>query len=97
MVGRFHPVHFSLPSSHIGPRDVDRCSDRVFLGQLKSILLGESLDFADGVVSGVEANSSLGSSVGKMNGGAFEGHETGEGFDFSNIDIFSISGSSLGG
>jgi hypothetical protein len=32
-----------------------------------------------------------------MDGSAFEGHKAGQGFNFSDVNILSISGSTLGG
>jgi hypothetical protein len=60
-------------------------------------LSGKSFDFFWRIVSWVEADTTLGTTVWNTNSGTLEGHETSEGLDFMDVDVFGVSGSTLGG
>lgn len=92
----FHPVHLSLTCSYIRARDINCSSDWIFLCQFKSILSCKSFDLFGWVISWIETDTALCSSVRNVNSGAFKSHQTSQSFNFVNIDIFCVSGSSFG-
>lgn len=86
-----------MRSSHIGPGNINGGSNRIFLGQLDCILPGQSLNFTLRIILGVKADPALGPAVGKVDDGAFEGHEGCECLYFFDVDVWGVPGSSFGG
>ena len=97
LISRLHPAHFSFTSSEIGARDVDSGSEGVLFGESNGVLSGDSFEFLDWIVFGVDWNAAFSASVGEVNDRALDAHETGKGFNFFEADVFSEPGTSFGG
>ena len=97
LVGRLHPSHFPRTSAHVGSRHIDCSSDRVFLSEFDRVISGKFLDLSERVVPGVDADTSLCSSVRKVDDRTLDGHEAGECFHFLNVNVFGVPRSALGG
>ncbi len=97
LVGGLHPAHFSFTSSEIRARDVDGCTEGVLFGKSDGVLSGDSFEFLDWVVFGVDWNAALSASVRQVNDWALDAHETGKGFNFFEANVFSEPGTSFGG
>lgn len=97
LISGFHPTHFSFTGSEVWARDIDSCAEGVFLGESDGVLSGDSLKFLDGVIFRVDWDAALCASVWQIDDGALDAHQTGQGFDFFETDVFSESGTTLCG
>lgn len=91
----FHPVHLSFSCSYIWTRDINCSSNWIFLGQLKSVLSSKSLNLFCWIISRIETDTALGSSVWDVNSSTFKSHQTSQSLNLMDIDILSISCSSF--
>ena len=96
-VGVLDPGHDLLVGSHIGSEAIDLSTDKALLDELHGVLTGDSLNLGKRVLSGVNLDSTLGTTEGDIGDSKLEGHEGGEGLDFLKIDVIGVASTTLDG
>jgi len=97
LVGILDPGHDLLIGAHVRSETIDSGSNEVLLDELHSVLSGNTFEFSLGKISRLNLNSTLGTTEGDVSDSELESHERSEGFDFLEIDVRRVSGSSLDG
>ncbi len=95
LISGLHPIHFPFRSPHIRPRNIHLSPNRVFFRQFYSILSTQPLQFPEWVIFRVDCNSPFCTSIGQVDNGTFQSHQTGEGLNFCHVNIGGISGATF--
>jgi len=96
-VGVLNPGHDLFVGTHVRSEAINLSTDKALLDELHGVLTGDSLDLVLRVLSGVNLDSTLGTTEGNVGDGKFEGHEGGKGLDFLEIDVLRVAGASFDG
>ena len=91
LIGRFHPTHLSFTGSEIRARHVDGCSQRVFLWKTNGISTSDSLQLFNRVVFRVYFYATFCTAVREVDDWTLDRHETGQGFNFLEVNVLSVS------
>jgi len=86
-----------LVGTKIGTKAINLGPNETFLGEFHSISSGDSLNFTLGVESGVNFNSTLGSTEWNISDGEFEGHKGSQSHNLLNIHGRGIAGATFDG
>ena len=96
-VGVLDPGHDLLVGTHVGSEAINLGTDKALLDKLHGVLAGHSLEFALGVLLGVNFDTTLGTTEGDVGDGELECHQGGQSLDFLQIDVIRVAGASLDG
>ena len=96
-VGVLDPGHDLLVGTHVGSEAINLGTDKALLDELHGVLAGHSLEFALGVLLGVNFDTTLGTTEGDVGDGELECHQGGQSLDFLQIDVIRVAGASLDG
>ena len=96
-VGILDPGHNLFVGAHIGTEAINSSSNKALLDELHGVLTGDSLNLGKRVLSGVNLDSTLGTTEGDIGDSKLEGHEGGEGLDFLKIDVIGVASTTLDG
>lgn len=94
-VGIFDPGHDLLVGSEIRAEAVDLGANETLLGELHSVSTSNLLNFALGVLLGVNFNAALSTAEGDISDCELEGHQRGERHDFLQVNVGIIASSTL--
>ena len=94
-VGVLDPGHDLLVGSHVGAEAVDSGSNKALLDKLHGVLAGHTLKLALGEFAGVDCDTTLSSTEGNVGNSKFESHEARESFNFLEVDVLRVAGSTL--
>jgi hypothetical protein len=97
LVGILDPGHDLLVGSHVRSETINGGTDEVLLDELHSVLSGDTLELSRGELLGVDLDSSLGTTERYISDGKLESHERSESFDFLEIDVRRVSGTTFDG
>ena len=96
-IGIHDPGHFPRTRTIIRRRNVDTRTDKILFNQFRSISTGDLLQFIFAVFSGIDLDTTLGSSKRYINNGAFVGHQAGQGHHFILIHFITESDTPFAG
>ena len=96
LIGVLNPSHDLLPCSHVWAKAIDSSSNIPFFNQLHCVPSSNSFELVLTQFSWVDLHSTLGSSEGNVSNCQLESHQGSEGLYLLEVNVFGISGTSLG-